>query len=60
MSLTGFTDESVARQFVFVAIPYGVAWALIGIRMVVRGSPTIVDPPPSIEAQVPLELEIPA
>lgn len=60
VSTTGLTDESVARRFVLLAIPYGVAWVLIGIRMVVRGSPTIVDPPPASEPPLTLELEIPA
>ena len=39
-------EESPA-MYVLV-VPYGLAWALIGLRMTIRGSPTIVDPPPDI------------
>ncbi len=28
-----------------VLLPYGLAWLLVGLRMAVRGSPTIIDPP---------------
>ena len=31
----------------WILLPYGVAWALIGLRLAVRGSPTIVDLPVS-------------
>jgi hypothetical protein len=33
-----------------IFLPYGLAWALVGLRMAVRGSPTIIDPP--IEPEV--------
>lgn len=36
-------EESPAMYF--LVLPYGLAWALIGLRMTIRGSPTIVDPP---------------
>jgi hypothetical protein len=26
-------------------LPYGLAWLLVGIRMAVRGSPTVIDGP---------------
>jgi hypothetical protein len=28
-----------------LVLPYGVTWLIVGLRMIVRGSPTIVDPP---------------
>jgi hypothetical protein len=42
-------------QAVVVILAYGVAWILIGLRMSVQGSPTIVDLPPT-----PTEMEVPA
>lgn len=40
-------DETTARLLaVLIALPYGAAWAIIGIRMIVHGAPTIIDPPP--------------
>ncbi len=36
-----------------ILLPYGLAWVLIGLRMAIRGSPTIVDPPLNpIESEV--------
>ena len=37
----------------FTVVPYGLAWAFVGLRMTVRGSPTIVDPPPDILKSTP-------
>jgi len=43
-------DEATARWLaVLLALPYGLAWTILGIRMVVRGAPTIIDPPPSVD-----------
>ena len=37
-----------------LALPYGLAWLVVGLRMTVRGSPTIVDPPiPAFAPEVP-------
>jgi hypothetical protein len=55
--LTGSVDGTVARPFVLFAAPYGIAWALIGLLMLVRGSQTIVDSP-STEPQPALDTEI--
>jgi hypothetical protein len=55
----GMIDEATARLAVLVALPYGVAWILIGVRLIVRGSPTIIDPPTPLETG-PVAREIPA
>lgn len=44
---TGLVPESMAATALLVAIPYGVSWALIGLRMAIRGAPTFVDPAPA-------------
>jgi hypothetical protein len=44
-------EESTAMYF--LVVPYGLAWTLIGLRMTIRGSPTIVDPPPAILEATP-------
>jgi len=31
--------------YVAILLPYGLSWILVGLRMAVRGAPTIVDPP---------------
>lgn len=51
----GRSNEAVA----LLAVPYGLTWLLIGLRLIVRGSPTIIDPPLS-EARSAFEMEIPA
>jgi hypothetical protein len=43
-----------------LAVPYGLAWVAIGIRMTVRGSPTIVDPPDSFVPLTTRHPETPA
>jgi hypothetical protein len=40
------TEGSPAMYFLL--LPYGLAWAFLGLRMTIRGSATIVDPPPDI------------
>ncbi|HEX5822992.1 MAG TPA: hypothetical protein VFY18_00910 [Candidatus Limnocylindrales bacterium] len=48
IAIGGVGDEAFGRVAAFlIALPYGCAWALLGIRLLVRGSPTIIDPPPS-------------
>jgi hypothetical protein len=42
LGLVKFTEDQM-----WILLPYGLAWALIGVRLAVRGSPTIVDLPPS-------------
>lgn len=56
---TGLIDEATARLAVLVALPYGVAWILIGVRLIVLGSPTIIDPPTPLGTG-PVAREIPA
>jgi hypothetical protein len=56
---TGLIDEATARLAVLLALPYGVAWILIGVRLIVRGSPTIIDPPTQLGTG-PVAREIPA
>lgn len=56
---TGLVDEATGRLAVLVAVPYGIAWILIGIRLIVRGSPTIIDPPAPL-GTVSVAREIPA
>ena len=42
----GVTETSpAARLLSALTVPYGVAWVLIGLRMAIRGAPTIIDPP---------------
>ena len=36
-------------------VPFGLAWALVGLRLVIRGAPTIIDPP-----VIPIEPEVSA
>jgi hypothetical protein len=40
LGLVKFTEGQT-----WILLPYGLAWALIGVRLAVRGSPTIVDLP---------------
>jgi hypothetical protein len=42
LGLVKFTESQT-----WILLPYGLAWALIGVRLAVRGSPTIVDLPVS-------------
>jgi len=55
----GLIDEATGRLAVLVALPYGIAWILIGVRLIVRGSPTIIDPPTPLGTG-PVAREIPA
>jgi hypothetical protein len=42
----GVTETSPpARLLYALTVPYGSAWLLIGLRMAIRGAPTIIDPP---------------
>jgi hypothetical protein len=36
-----------------LVLPYPIGWTLLGVRLLVRGSPTIVDPPPDIDPPAP-------
>jgi hypothetical protein len=54
---TGAIEEATSRLAPLVALPYGIAWAMLGVRMIVRGSPTIIDPAPAIEVGTRLEME---
>ena len=56
---TGLIDEATARLAILVGLPYGIAWTLIGVRLIVRGSPTIIDPPATL-GPGPVAREIPA
>jgi hypothetical protein len=50
-------DEATARWLVLLLVlPYGLVWTILGIRMVVRGAPTIIDPSPSVDSH-PAALE---
>jgi hypothetical protein len=55
----GLIDEATGRLAVLVGLPYGIAWILIGVRLIVRGSPTIIDPPTPLGTG-PVAREIPA
>jgi hypothetical protein len=47
----GVTETSPSIRLIYaLIIPYGLAWLLIGLRMAIRGAPTIVDPPADILA----------
>jgi hypothetical protein len=48
-------DRGGAMAMLVAVLPYGVAWAVFGLRMTLRGSPTIVDTPPN-----PSAAEVPA
>ena len=42
----GVTETSPAARLLYaLTVPYGLAWVLIGLRMAIRGAPTIIDPP---------------
>jgi len=41
------TSPSIRLLYALI-IPYGLAWLLIGLRMAIRGAPTIIDPPAGI------------
>jgi hypothetical protein len=43
----GPTDPGGAPAMVVAILPYGIAWAIIGLRMTLRGSVTIHDTPPT-------------
>ena len=49
--ITLFPDESPAGYL--LVLPYGLAWVFLGLRMTIRGSQTIVDPPPDILETTP-------
>jgi len=51
----GPTDPGGVPAMVVAILPYGIAWAIIGLRMTIRGSATIHDTPPS-----PRATEVPA
>ena len=55
----GLLDEATSRLAALAAMPYGIAWILIGVRLIVRGSPTIIDPPTPLGTG-PVAREIPA
>jgi hypothetical protein len=47
----GVTETSPSIRLIYaLIIPYGLAWLLIGLRMAIRGAPTIVDSPADIVA----------
>jgi hypothetical protein len=48
-------DSGGPMAMLIAVLPYGVAWAVLGLRMTVRGSPTILETPPS-----PRAAEVPA
>jgi hypothetical protein len=51
MGLGNLTENE--SWLLVVALPYGVAWVVLGLRLAVRGSPTLADlPTSSIEAEV--------
>lgn len=51
----GLGDRGGAAAMVVATLPYGLAWALLGLRMTLRGSATIEDTPPD-----PRATEVPA
>jgi hypothetical protein len=59
VSTGAIVDETTSRVALLVALPYGIAWATLGVRMIVRGSPTIIDSPPALDPG-PITLENPA
>jgi hypothetical protein len=48
-------DRGGAMAMLLAVLPYGVAWAVLGLRMTLRGSPTILDTPTN-----PSAAEVPA
>lgn len=48
-------DRGGALAMLIAVLPYGLVWAVLGLRMTLRGSPTIVDAPPN-----PSAAEVPA
>lgn len=58
-TLIALVDVSAATTALF-GLPYGLAWLFVGLRMAVRGSATIADPPPSATNPIPAEQETPA
>jgi hypothetical protein len=55
---TGITLVDVtASTTALFGLPYGLAWLVVGLRMTVRGSPTIVDPP--IDASAAAAVAVP-
>jgi hypothetical protein len=51
---TGVTLVDVtASTTASFGLPYGLAWLIVGLRMTVRGSPTIIDPPIDTSAVAP-------
>jgi hypothetical protein len=57
--VTRVVPEHATSPVAALGVPYGLAWALIGVRMTVRGSPTLVDPVPAVEARRSVGMEIP-
>lgn len=49
--VTLFPDESPAAYL--LVLPYGLSWVFLGLRMTIRGSPTIVDPRPDTLESTP-------
>ena len=44
----GFGDISADETWLLgVLLPYGFAWVFVGLRLAIRGSATLVDPPPN-------------
>jgi hypothetical protein len=41
----GPQTRDAALPLLFTVLPYGIAWTLIGLRMTLRGSQTVVDSP---------------
>jgi hypothetical protein len=42
----GVTETSQSWRLIYALfVPYGLAWLLVGLRMAIRGAPTIIDPP---------------
>ncbi len=56
----GLFEHDPPRWAALLAVPYGLAWMAIGVRMTLRGSPTIVDPPDVIVPLTTGHTETPA
>jgi hypothetical protein len=53
MGLIDWSGSSSPVAFALVVAPYGLAWALVGIRLAIRGSATFVDHPALPATEVP-------
>ena len=53
---TTLVDVAASTTALF-GLPYGLVWLLLGVRMTVRGSATIVDPP--VDASAAVEVAVP-